>query len=262
MKTNNTYTRKLNIFAVLAVSAASLALAQESTQPEFSSTKEASESLFQAVQSNDADRIVKILGGSSELASSQDGQADQADREMFVKKYQEMHRMRRDADGSVTLYVGAENWPFPVPLVAKDGKWRFDAEAGAKEVVFRRIGDNELAAIAACHEFAEAERPGANPSSAADASSPISNLVAKVSSGSIDSERLLADGYYFRLLKLNSGRHALIAYPADYRASGVMTFVVTPKNVVYEKDLGKDTAGVAAAITAFHKDGSWKVADK
>ena len=83
---------------------------------------------------------------------------DKLDHEVFVEKYQEMHRLGREADGSVTLYIGAENWPFPIPLVAKNGAWRFDPDAGAKEVTFRRIGDNELTAIATCHEFVAAER--------------------------------------------------------------------------------------------------------
>ena len=74
---------------------------------------------------------------------------DKVERELFVQKYQEMHRLGREADGSVTLYIGAENWPFPIPLVATNGVWRFDPDAGAKEVTFRRIGDNELRALRA-----------------------------------------------------------------------------------------------------------------
>jgi hypothetical protein len=86
------------------------------------------------------------------------------DREMFVQKYQEMHRLGRDADGSETLYIGAENWPFPIPLVEKNGAWHFDPDTGLKEVLFRRIGENELTAIAICHELVAAERQfRANP---------------------------------------------------------------------------------------------------
>ncbi len=138
-------------FAILVMWAANgpdSLLAQESAQPTFPSAAEASQSLFQAVQSNDVQGIEKILGGATELASSHDDDQDKADREVFVKKYQEMHRLCREADGSMTLTIGAENWPFPVPLVEKNGAWRFDPMAGAKEVTFRRIGNNELTAIA------------------------------------------------------------------------------------------------------------------
>ena len=87
--------------------------------------------------------IKRILGGSTDLTSSQDDGQDKADREVFVQKYQEMHRLHRERDGSATLYVGAENWPFPIPIVEKNGAWRFDADAGKQEVQFRRIGENE-----------------------------------------------------------------------------------------------------------------------
>src|ERR1700720_410840 len=141
-------------FAVLAMWATNGAypgLAQQSAQPTFQSTGEASQSLFQAVQGDNEEAIANILEGPTELTSSRDAGQDKLDREMFVQKYQEMHRLRRDADGSVTLYIGAENWPFPIPLVEKNGVWHFDPEAGAKEVIFRRIGDNEFTAIATCH---------------------------------------------------------------------------------------------------------------
>jgi hypothetical protein len=145
------------ILAIWATGGAFPGLAQPSAQPRFQSTFEASQTLFQAVQTNHEEAIAKILGGPTELTSSRDAGQDKIEREMFVEKYHEMHRLGREADGSVTLYIGAENWPFPIPLVATNGAWRFDREAGAKEVTFRRIGDNELTAIANCHEFAAAE---------------------------------------------------------------------------------------------------------
>src|SRR5438105_14660210 len=91
-------------------------LAQQLNQPTFPSAAEASQSLFQAVQRNDEQAIAKILGGPTELTSSHDEGQDKLDRECFVQKYQEMHRLGRESDGSVTLYIGAENWPFPLPL--------------------------------------------------------------------------------------------------------------------------------------------------
>jgi hypothetical protein len=186
------------------------------------------------------------------------------ERELFVQKYQEMHRCGKDADGSVTLYIGAENWPFPVPLVANNGAWHYDPELGAKEVMFRRIGANELTAMATCHEFVAAERHyRASPTQADMTVNSITSLVAKSANGSAGADRVLSDGYYFQLLTPSSGStFALIAYPAKYRSSGVMTFIVTSKDVVYEKDLGANTSTAASAIKAFHKDATWRVADQ
>ena len=264
--------RAMVAFAILALWAtkgASPGLAQQSAQPTFQSTAEASQTLFQAVQSNNEATIENILGGPTELASSRDEAQDKVERELFVQKYQEMHRLRRDADGSVTLYIGAENWPFPVPLVAKNGVWRFDPDAGAKEVTFRRIGDNELAAIATCHEFVAAERRyRTDPNTADPADISVASLVAKTASGSTGADPVLLHGYYFRVLSTRgtdgqkAGRFALIAYPAEYRSSGVMTFVVTANDVAYEKDLGANTSALASAMASFRKDATWRVADE
>jgi hypothetical protein len=187
-----------------------------------------------------------------------------------------MHRVSRDAAGSVTLYIGAENWPFPIPMVQKSGAWHFDAEAGKKEVLLRRIGENELAAITLCHEFAANEKNYRKDPSASDQSgiSPTS-LVAKAAEGSHGGDPILLHGYYFRILSLRPsdgsgrqtvgkipGKFALIAYPAEYRSSGVMTFIVTEKDVVYQKDLGPDTSAVAGSLSVFHKDATWVVADE
>src|SRR6202049_375616 len=146
------------ILAMWATNGAYPGLAQPSAQPKFQSTAEASQTLFQAVQSNNEEAIARMLGGPTELTSSRDADRDKVERELFVQKYQEMHRLGRDVDGSMTLYIGAENWPFPIPLVAKSGAWRFDSEAGLKEVMFRRVGENELMAITMCHEFVAAEK--------------------------------------------------------------------------------------------------------
>lgn len=258
---------KMIPFALIAMwttSGAYQAVAQQPAQPTFPTTAEASQSLFHAVESNNEQAISNILGGPTELTSSRDPGQDKVDRELFVQKYQEMHRVHREADGSATLYLGAENWPFPIPLVAKNGAWRFDPDTGLKEITFRRIGENELAAIATCYEFAAAEKhyhPELNSSDPED-SSPAS-LVAKASSGSKGGDPLRLHGYYFRLLPTGPakgktpGGFALIAYPAEYRSSGVKTFIVTDREVLYEKDLGANTPALASAMTAFRKDGTW-----
>jgi hypothetical protein len=259
-------------FAMVAVwitGGACLSLAQQTIKPTFPSAAVASESLFQAVQSNNEQAIANILGGPTDLTSSGDPGQDKADRELFVQKYQQMHRLSRDADGSVTLYIGAENWPFPIPIVDKNGAWRFDPEAGQKEVLFRRIGENELIAVASCHDFVAAEKRYSAGSSTADVpdSSPAS-LVAKAASGSDSGVPVLFHGYYFRLLPRGPGEgkipgaFTVIAYPAEYRSSGVMTFIVRNDGVVYEKDLGPNTSALASTMGAFHKDATWRPSDE
>jgi hypothetical protein len=260
----------LAMLAVWTTNSAYPGMAQQAAQPTFASTAEASQSLFQAVQRNDEQAIANILGGSTELTSSRDEGQDKVDRELFVQKYQEMHRLGRDADGSVTLYIGAENWPFPIPLVEKNGAWHFDPDTGLKEVLYRRIGENELTAIAMCHEFVTAEKQHrAKPNTAdLEGSSPTS-LVAKAANGSTAGDPVLFHGYYFKVLSAHStngkaatGGFAVIAYPAEYRSCGVMTFIVTAKDVVYEKDLGENSSALASAMTGFHKDATWRAADQ
>jgi hypothetical protein len=251
-------------FAMLAIWATTGAypgLAQQSAQPTFPSAREASQSLFQAVQGNNEQAIANILGGPTDLTSSRDKGQDKLDRELFVQKYQEMHRLGREADGSMTLYIGAENWPFPIPIVKKNGAWGFDSDAGLKEVMFRRIGENELTAMDICHEFAAAKKQDrAGPNTADEANSSPASLLVKAASESTSGDPVLVNGYYFKVLS-TSGR-AVIAYPAEYRSSGVMTFIVTANDVVYEKDLGANTSALASAMTTFHRDATWRVADE
>jgi len=252
------------MLAMWATNGASSAVAQQSAQPAFPSAAEAGQSLFQAVQSNNEQAIARILGGPTELTSSSDDVQDKLDRQLFVQKYQEMHRLGRETNESTTLYIGAENWPFPIPLVEKNGAWKFDSDAGMKEALFRRIGENEFEAIATCHEFAAAERQyRAKPHTAVLADiSPVS-LVAKAEGESTVDDPVILNGYYFHVLVGSPnvpGGFALIAYPAKYRSSGVMTFIVTGKDVVYEKDLGQDTSALAGAMTTFHKDSTWRIA--
>jgi Protein of unknown function (DUF2950) len=255
--------RSLAIPAIWAIIGAYPGLGQQSEQQMFPSAAEASQSLFEAVQHNNMQGIANILGGPTELTSSGDEAQDKAERELFVQKYQEMHRLGREADGSVTLYIGAENWPFPIPLVEKSGSWRFDPDAGQKEILFRRIGENELTAITICHEFVAAEKQyRLQPNIANPEDSFTASLVAKAASKSASGDPVLFQGYYFHILAAHPSGFALIAYPAKYRSSGVMTFIVTNNNVVYEKDLGANTAALASAMTAFHKDATWRAAEE
>src|SRR5580698_8774116 len=173
----------LAILVMLALGGAREGLAQQSARTMFPSSAEAGQALFQAVQSNNREVIANILGGPSELTASGNETQDRLDREMFVQKYQEMHRLGRDANGSVTLYIGSENWPFPIPLVEKNGSWRFDPDTGLKEVLFRRIGENELRAILICHELVAAERQfRANQKAEGQVDSALANLVSSAAS--------------------------------------------------------------------------------
>jgi hypothetical protein len=207
----------------------------------FPSAAEARQRLFQAVERNDGEAVVNILREQSELASASDEGEDKVDRQLFVQKFEEMHRLGPESGGSVTLYFGGENWPLPIPLVEKDGAWRFDADAGLQEVLFRRIGENEVSAIATCHEFVTAKKHyRVEPNLANVEDSSPTSLVAKAATDSAGGDRVLLHGYYFHVLA-TAGRFALIAYPAKYRSSGAMTFIVTGKDVVYETDLGAMT---------------------
>jgi hypothetical protein len=263
------------IFALLVAGYAQVCLAQQSSKWTFSSAEEASHALYLAVQSDDEKAVAGILGAGKELVSSDDEIEDRLDRERFTQKYQEMHRLLREPDGTTILYIGAENWPFPIPLVSEQGAWRFDAKAGMQEVLFRRIGENELSTIQACHALiaaeAERERPPGDASTQA-----IRGLLVNAGKGG---PVVPFHGYYFRAVasqgkgaasgvksqvsdrKTPGSRFAFLAYPAQYRATGVMTYLVDQDDVVYEKDLGPDTVQAAKAMTEYHPDSTWHPAE-
>ena len=137
------------VIALLILGSAPSCFAQQSGQPSFVSAEAASSALASAVQNHDATAIMTILGAGGELIHEDDVE-DRLLHERFVTKYRQMHRLVREPDGATILYIGAENWPFPVPFVASNGAWRFDTQAGLMEVLFRRIGENEAMAIQAC----------------------------------------------------------------------------------------------------------------
>ena len=132
--------------------------AQEAGQRTFSSAEDASRALFNAMKGEDQQASLSILGpAGKEVLSSGDREEDLDARVSFVVKYQEMHRLVTEANGTASLMVGAENWPFPIPLVNNHGTWFFDTAAGKDEILFRRIGKNELAAVDACRELGAAQ---------------------------------------------------------------------------------------------------------
>jgi hypothetical protein len=134
-------------------------MAQQQGQKTFSSPEDASNALVAAAQSNDEKAMLEILGpDEKQIVSSGDETDDALHRANFVKKYQEMHRLVKEPDGTTTLYIGAENWPTPIPLVSKGNSWYFDTEAGKKEILYRRIGRNEMSTIRVCRELVTAEK--------------------------------------------------------------------------------------------------------
>jgi hypothetical protein len=238
--------------ALLMVGSVKLCLAGPSIQTTFQSPDDASRALVSAAQKHDERAVTEILGGGSEIISSDDKAGDTLDREHFVHKYQEMHRWVRESGTSMTLYIGAENWPFPIPLVSRNGVWRFDSDAGSDEIRFRRIGENELTAIEVCDALVTAET---HPGTDSQADRLVKTLLPEIQNAS---KPIAAHGYYFHILSNSGGGFTAIAYPVIYRSSGVMTFIVTQDGGVFEKDLGTNTAKVAVAMTSYHSDATWK----
>lgn len=244
---------------LVAVGFAKSSFAQESHPRSFSSPGEASDALFQAAQEGDERALEAILGAGKEVTSSSDEEEDKLEREQFSQKYQEMHRLVQEPDGSTVLYIGAENWPFPIPLVSQKGAWYFDSDRGKQEILFRRIGENEATAVQVCEEFAMAKNAA---DAKADSQDPITRFAQSLASAGptgTDKEANPFHGYYFRIVARNASSDAgdhgkkgltLIAYPADYESSGVKTFVVTQKGIIFEKDLGPETTTIAPQMKA------------
>jgi hypothetical protein len=241
--------------ALFAAGSVESCLAGASSQATFASPGDASRALASAVQRHDEQAVRQILGAESGIISSDDKGEDTLDRERFAQKYHEMHRLVRESGGFTTLYIGAENWPFPVPLVSRGGTWRFESKAGADEIRFRRIGENEVTAIGMCATLVTAEtHPGAD----SEADRRVKTLLPQVKAAG---KPILLRGYYYRVLANAGGPVAAIAYPAMYRSSGVMTFIATQNGGVAEKDLGPDTANIARSMTGYQADASWTAAE-
>jgi hypothetical protein len=250
--------------------------------------------------------MLKILGpDGKQIVSSGDETEDATSRANFVEKYQEMHRLVKEPDGTTTLYIGAENWPTPIPLVNHGDSWYFDTEAGKKEILYRRIGQNEISSIRVCQELVASQKEYYSAQhneyaekifsdegqhnglywKAVDGApeSPIGPLVAAAVAEAYSKSQGDAptpyQGYYFHILTRQgkngpsgaksyvvngkmTGGFAFVAYPAVYRSSGVMTFIVNQDGVVYEKDLGKRTDVVAKNMKEYNPNSSWQKAEE
>jgi Protein of unknown function (DUF2950) len=297
---------KLAAFAILLMGCFCLrSMAQQPGQKTFPSAEEASRALVAAVQSDDEKAMLNLLGpDGKEIISSGDETEDAHSRANFVQKYREMHRLVNEPDGTTTLYIGARNWPTPIPLVNNGNSWYFDTKVGKKEILYRRIGRNELSAIRVCQELVAAENEYRRmqhdeyakritsddgqhnglywQAAAGEPQSPIGPLVASaVAEGYADGISALTPyrGYYYRILvrqgkygpagaksyiingKMTEG-FAFVAFPAQYRSSGVMTFIVGSDGVVYEKDLGKETDSRARHMKTYDPNATWHKAEE
>jgi Protein of unknown function (DUF2950) len=290
--------------------AAGLALAQESPVQTFPSYHAAARAFVAAQRANDNAALVSILGAKAQdLLTSGDPAQDEAARASFIKQYDEAHSFIRVTQDKVMLHVGATAWELPFPIERVDGAWHFDADEGAQELVYRRIGHNEMDAIKVCQALHDAQKAYAavahdgNPAGVyaqrfnskdgtqnglywaakeGEEQSPTGALIVAATSESIDGAQQIHKpipfyGYYYRILKAQgahakggakdyvsdgkmTGGFAFVAYPAEYRSSGVMTFIVGPQGIVYQKDLGATTDENAKAMTLYDPDPTWRAA--
>jgi len=290
---------KLAAFTILF---AGILAAQQQGQKTFATPEEAAQALFAAAQNNDEKALLELFGpDGKEIVDSGDPAADRRSRTHFARRYEEMHRLVKEPDGTVAIYIGAHNWPYPVSLRNKGMVWYFDTAGGKQEVLYRRIGYNELSAMRVCDELAAAQKEyyaqhndyaqkilsdeGKTDglywkASEGEKPSPIGPLVASA----VDNESTKTvsgapyHGYYFHILTkqgknaqggaknyLVDGKmagFAFVAFPAAYRFSGVMTFLVGEHGTIYEKDLGKNTEMEAKAMTEYDPGSGWtKVED-
>jgi len=288
-------------FAALALSAlVSSARADEPKERVFRSPASAAAALVDAARKDDLKEMAAILGpGGEDVVSSGDPVADNNNREAFTKWYDQMHRLAYNDEGQVILYVGADNWPLPIPIVKKGDGWVFDTADGEDELLYRRVGRNELYTIDVLQELADAQQDYSSsqqqfaqkiisdpdkknglywPTSGDAPESPIGPLIADATAEGYkrdpSGKAAPFHGYFYKVLtsqgadapggaqdyivdgKMTKG-FAFLAYPAEYRDSGVMTFMIDKDGVLVEKDLGPDTGKIAPGITSFNPDSTW-----
>lgn len=280
-------------------------------QTTFQTADGAVRALDEAAGNGDLDRLQSIFGPASrEVLSSGDPVADRHNREVFAVAMEQGWTLERIDSNSRELVVGHEEWPFPIPLVKDSRGWWFDTKAGTQEVLARRIGRNELAAIGVLRTYAIAQREYASQghdgrpagiyahqirsdpgrrnglywkvSSPDEEPSPLGEFAAQAAKEGYvgDSEEGSRPycGYFYRILKAQGADapggamsyvvngqltrgFAMIAYPAEYLNSGIMTFIVGPDGVVFESDLGPDTVTVAGSISEYNPDATWQVVE-
>jgi hypothetical protein len=275
-------------------------------QRSFASPDEASAALVEAMRSDTAKKVYAVLGpGSGKLIYTGDKLADQHLRDSFVAAWDKSHKFESTNPDRLTLLLGENDYPFPFPLVHEGSIWKFDAKAGAEEIVDRRIGKNELAAIQVCLAYVDAQREYAMkdrdgngfldyaqklvsssgmrdglywPAKAGEPPSPFGPLAAQAAGTGYgkdaDGEPQAYHGYHYRILTAQGpdapggaynyivkgkmiGGFALVAWPARWGASGVMSFICNQDGIVYQKNLGRDSATVSKGMTRYNPDTSW-----
>jgi hypothetical protein len=278
---------------------------QQQTQRLFDTPKQAADALIQAADPYDLPALKHILGPHGiDLISSEDPVNDKNIAAAFAKKAHDKQGINIDPTnpGRAMLIVGSDNWPLPIPIVRNNGKWRFDTKAGREEMLFRRIGSNELDAIQICHGYVEAQyeyastkhdgaeanqyaqrvisTPGKHDglvwrNSDGTLDGPVSEGIAKTLEQGYSDRSQPFHGYYFKVLKgqgsaapvgqmnfvVNGamiGGFGLAAAPAQYRVTGVKTFIVSYEGIVYQKDLGPDTLKIFKSMELYNPDSTWK----
>jgi hypothetical protein len=274
----------------------------------FSSPQAAVDALKAAVETRDTNALHAIFGPAAHGLVSVDVVEAAEERELFMHHVKEKVNLVAASDSRQELQLGADGWPFPIPLVKQDGQWRFDVEAGKEEILNRRVGANELGTLQVCRAYVQAQReyagadrnsdevleyaqhlrstPGAHDglywsTRTGDELSPLGPLVAQArGEGYRQQTKILTEeqspyhGYYFKVLT-RQGKHApggkynyiinghmiagfaLVAWPAEWGNTGVMTFIVNQRGKVYQKNLGPKTGSIAQAMTAYDPDNTW-----
>ena len=287
--------------AMLLCAAASVASAQEA----FKTPDEAASALVSAAKAGDMKALATVLGPDGDaIVSSGDKVADATTRQKFVTAYEAKHQISLDGEDKAIMVIGDQDYPLPIPIVRKNGMWRFDTVAGRDEILARRIGRNELDAIQSCLAYVDAQndyaakdrtgagtgvyaqrivsRPGKKDglywqTSQGEDPSPLGELIAEATAQGyrVGAGRTPYHGYYFKILTKQGaaapggeldyivhgkmiGGFALVAYPAEYRNSGVMTFIVSHDGTVFQKDLGRNTAKLAPQISSFNPGKTWQ----
>jgi type II secretory pathway pseudopilin PulG len=297
----------LLILVMIIFAVCSDAQAAAAKQKSFSSAEEAINAMIEALKEGNEKVLLAIFGPQGKtLISSGDEVADRRGRENLIKYCEEGKKVVTVGDRKAVLYVGKEEWPFPVPVVKKGKSWRFDTKAGKQEIIDRRVGGNELATIQACLAFVDAQReyalkdmdkdglfeyarkfmsdPGKKnglywETKEGEEPSPLGAFFASAWKEGYrpkgQQESTPYHGYFFRILPGQGknaskgafdyivddkmiGGFALVAYPAQYGVSGIMTFMVNQDGVVYEKNLGKRTERIARAMKVFDPDKTWQ----
>jgi hypothetical protein len=295
----------LGIAALLASgSTVPLAVGAEIAQKTFASPEQAISELVAADRSGNTADLESIFGpDGKKLIYSGDPVADRQWRQKFVTAYEKRNRIEKEGEDKAVLVIGEHDWPYPIPIVRQNGAWHFDTQAGAEDILDRRIGRNELNTIQVCRAYVDAQReyvaqdrnatrlpeyaqrflstPGKRDglywkAGPGEEESPLGPLVARASAEGYDTsgKRVPYHGYYFKILKRQGpnapggaydyvanghmiGGFALVAYPATYGVSGIMTFLVNQDGIIYQKNLGPDTATIAQHMESFDPDKSW-----